>query len=152
VKRALWLPAFAVKARALPQLSKFLHATRVAKPPSLRITPDAAARESSMTGPARSKALSMAALVLAAALTAAPLAQARVQGNFDEADANHDGRVTLQEYETYVTNRLMSANGPRAERFKQLSPQEQAARLQQRFERLDKGHKGYLDRNDWNGS
>jgi Ca2+-binding EF-hand superfamily protein len=105
-----------------------------------------------MTGPARSKALSMAALVLAAALTAAPLAQARVQGNFDEADANHDGRVTLQEYETYVTNRLMSANGPRAERFKQLSPQEQAARLQQRFERLDKGHKGYLDRNDWNGS
>jgi hypothetical protein len=104
-----------------------------------------------MAGSAASKALSMAALVLAAVLTGTPLAQARVHGNFDDA-TNHDGRVTLQEYETYVTNRLKSANGPRAERFRQLSPQEQAARLQQRFESLDKGHKGYLDRNDWNGS
>jgi Ca2+-binding EF-hand superfamily protein len=113
---------------------------------------DAATRESSMAGSTPSKALSMAALVLAAALAGTPLAQARVQGNFDDADTNHDGRVTLQEYETYVTNRLMSVDGPRAQRFKQLSPQEQAARLQQRFERLDTGHKGYLDRNDWNGS
>jgi len=71
-----------------------------------------------------------------------------MKGNFDDADANHDGRVTFQEYEAYTANRLMAANGPRVQSFKQLSPQEQAARLQQRFEKRDNGHKGYLDRND----
>jgi Ca2+-binding EF-hand superfamily protein len=42
--------------------------------------------------------------------------------------------------------------GRMAQRFKQLSPQEQAARLQQRFAKMDSAHKGYLDRNDWSGS
>jgi hypothetical protein len=96
--------------------------------------------------------LRLAAFALVTVLAAAPLAHAQVKGNFDDADVNHDGHVTLQEYQTYTTNRLMASNGPRAQKFKQLSPQEQSARLQQRFEELDKGHKGYLDRNDWSGS
>ena len=74
------------------------------------------------------------------------------RGNFDDADANHDGRVSLQEFEDYATKRLAAANGRMAERFKQLSPQEQADRLQKRFNKLDHGQKGYLDRNDWSGS
>ena len=79
-------------------------------------------------------------------------AQAQIRGNFNDADANHDGHVTLQEFEVYATSRLMAANGPMARRFKQLSPADQAARLQVRFDRLDRGHKGFLDQNDWNGS
>jgi hypothetical protein len=108
--------------------------------------------ESLMIRPTQSSRWLALATAVALALLAAPAAEARVKGNFDDADANHDGRVTLQEYETYTTNRLMQANGPRAQKFKQLTPEQQAARLQQRFDALDKGHKGYLDRNDWNGS
>ncbi len=86
------------------------------------------------------------------AFLGAPAAQGQMRGSFDDADANHDGRVTLQEFESYATQQLISANGPMAQRFKQLSSQEQAARLRQRFNKKDTGHKGYLDRNDWNGS
>jgi Ca2+-binding EF-hand superfamily protein len=94
----------------------------------------------------------VAALAVAVALFAAPGAEAQMKGKFDDADANHDGRVTFQEYQAYVTSRLAAANGPRAQKFKALSPQDQAARLQQRFETLDSGHKGYLDRDDWSRS
>jgi Ca2+-binding EF-hand superfamily protein len=103
-----------------------------------------------MSRPVKSARITVVAL--AAVLLGTPVVQAQVRGNFDDADTNHDGHVTLQEYETYTTNRLMQANGPRAQQFKQLSPDEQAARLQRRFNKLDKGQKGYLDRNDWNGS
>jgi hypothetical protein len=75
-----------------------------------------------------------------------------MRGNFDDADANHDGRITRPEYDAYATQRLAASNGRMGERFKQLSPQEQAARLQHRFEKMDKGNKGYLDRSDWAGS
>ncbi len=68
-----------------------------------------------------------------------------------DADANNDGRVTLQEYETYTTNRLMARDGPMAQWFKHLSPEEQSTRLKQRFEENGRGHKGYLDRKDWDG-
>ncbi len=91
-------------------------------------------------------------LVALAVLAGAPVACAQMRGNFDAVDTNHDGHVSLQEFDTYVTNRLMAAHGVRAERFKQLSQQEQMARLQQRFAQLDRAHKGYLDRNDWPGS
>ena len=75
------------------------------------------------------------------------LAQARV--DFDQVDANHDGRITFQEFQAYATPRLMTAQGPRAERFQALSSQQQTAVLRERFNRLDQGHKGHLDRNDW---
>jgi Ca2+-binding EF-hand superfamily protein len=94
----------------------------------------------------------VASLAVLATLAGAPVALAQVKGNFDDADTNHDGRVTLQEYQTYVTHRLMASNGPRAQKFKELTPDQQAQRLQQRFDELDAGRKGYLDRKDWSGS
>ena len=93
-----------------------------------------------------------AALVAMLGLMAAYAAQAQMKGNFDDADANHDGHVSLQEYKDYVTSRLSNANGRIARRFKQLSPEDQAARLQKRFDKMDHGQKGYLDRKDWSGS
>ena len=93
-----------------------------------------------------------AALVAMIALAGAGAAQAQMKGNFDDADANHDGHVTLQEYKDYVTAYLTNANGRLARRFKQLSPEDQAARLQKRFDKMDHGQKGYLDRKDWSGS
>lgn len=94
----------------------------------------------------------LSAIAVTLAIVAAPVAQARMAGNFDDADANHDGRVTLQEFEAYVTKRLASSSGRLAERFRELSPQQQAERLQQRFMKRDHGDKGYLDRDDWNGA
>lgn len=93
----------------------------------------------------------LAKTALAAVLLVAgrPVAQAQIRGNFADADMNHDGHITLPEFDAYVANRLMSANGPLARRFRQLSPNQQAARLQQRFQKLDRAHKGYLDENDW---
>ncbi len=95
---------------------------------------------------------SSAALVALVGLLAACAAHAQMKGNFDDADANHDGKVTLQEYKDYVSNRLSTANGRIARRFKQLSPEDQAQRLQKRFTKMDHGQKGYLDRKDWSGS
>jgi len=91
------------------------------------------------------------ALAMMAALMAASTAYAKNLGNFNAADANHDGRVTLQEFSTYETQRLETSNGFTAQRFKKMTPQEQEARLQARFKELDSGNKGYLDQNDWNG-
>ena len=96
--------------------------------------------------------LGLASLALVLLVAGAPPAEARNLGRFAAADANHDGRVTLKEFEAYETARLMAANGPMAERFKALSPQEQAARIEQRFDKLDSDDKGYLDQADWNGS
>jgi hypothetical protein len=96
--------------------------------------------------------LASAAAMVAIGLLVAGAAQAQMKGNFDDADANHDGHVTLQEYKGYVTARLATANGRIARRFKQLSPEDQAARLQKRFDKMDHGQKGYLDRKDWSGA
>lgn len=89
---------------------------------------------------------------LAVTILGMPLAHAQMRGNFNDADTSHDGRITLQEFESYATQNLMAGTGFRAQRFRQMSPQQQQAVLQQRFEQMDHGHKGYLDRNDWNGS
>jgi Ca2+-binding EF-hand superfamily protein len=91
------------------------------------------------------------ALAMMVALMAASSAYAKNLGDFNIADANHDGRITLQEFSTYETQRLKASNGFTAQRFKQMTPQEQKARLQARFKELDSGNKGYLDQNDWNG-
>jgi Ca2+-binding EF-hand superfamily protein len=92
-----------------------------------------------------------AALVAVIGLMGACATQAQMKGNFDDADANHDGHVTLQEYKDYVTARLATATGRIARKFQQLSPADQAARLQKRFTKMDHGQKGYLDRKDWSG-
>jgi len=96
--------------------------------------------------------LRLATLTAVICVAFASAAQAQAKGNFDDADTNKDGRVTLQEFTAYATQRLAAANGRMSSKFKQLSPDEQAARIQKRFEKLDHAHKGYLDRNDWKGS
>jgi hypothetical protein len=95
----------------------------------------------------------------AAALAVVPLlslaggavAHAQSKVGFDAVDSNHDGRVTLQEYETFTTQRLMASSGRAAQKFKEMNPDQQESRLRARFNKLDRGHKGYLDRNDWPG-
>lgn len=87
------------------------------------------------------------AIVAASALPA----QARMLGNFDEADANHDGKVSPQEYQAYASRQMASRNGRLAQRFKALGPQEQQARLKQRFDAADADHNGMLDRKEWGG-
>jgi MipA family protein len=89
------------------------------------------------------------AVALALLMLFAGIAHSLTPSTFDDADTDHDGRITLQEFEAYVARRLQDLNGPAAQRFKQLSPPEQEARIQGRFEKADRGHKGYLDRTDW---
>jgi Ca2+-binding EF-hand superfamily protein len=81
-----------------------------------------------------------------------PLAHAQTRGNFDDADVNHDGRITLQEFESYTERYLMAGTGFRAQHFQQMSTQEQQAVLQKRFKQMDHANKGYLDRKDWTAS
>ena len=81
-----------------------------------------------------------------------PATQAQVHGNFDDADANHDGKITLQEFETYATRRLMAGKGRMAQGFRYLSPDDQKARLKKHFDAADIDHNGVLDRKEWSGS
>jgi len=78
------------------------------------------------------------------ALCVASTAHAQSAKRFDRADANHDGRISLQEYEAFAGNRMMRAKGPHAEKFRSLDPEQQASVLQRRFRKLDHGGKGYL--------
>ncbi len=91
-----------------------------------------------------------ALICLGGLLAASPALAAPKLGDFAVADANHDGQVTLQEFEAYETPRLMQAHGMLAQRFQQMSPQQQQAALQKRFDKLDSGAKGYLNQTDWN--
>lgn len=96
--------------------------------------------------------LSVLAMGIAIASTFILPAQARMLGNFDEADVNHDGKVSLQEYQAYATQQMASRSGRLAQRFKALSPQDQQARLKQRFDAADSDRNGVLDRKEWSGS
>ncbi len=87
-----------------------------------------------------------------AAIMSLPLAHAEAASRFDKADANHDGRVTFQEFEAFAGNRMMSGNGKAAQKFKQLGPDQQASMLQRRFQKLDKAHKGCLTREDFDAA
>ena len=73
-------------------------------------------------------------------------------GSFTDADTNHDGCVSLQEFETYETARLMAAHGFMAQKFQQMTPQEQSARLQAKFGQLNASGNGCLNPNEWSGS
>jgi Ca2+-binding EF-hand superfamily protein len=108
--------------------------------------------EKTMTPPGMKASLRIAALAAVMACGAACAVHAQVRGKFDDADTNHDGHVTLEEFQAYATSRLAAVSGPRAQAFKSLPPDQQAARLQKRFQALDKGNKGYLDRKDWGSS
>lgn len=93
--------------------------------------------------------LAAAAALLALVATTSVRAMA---GGFAAADADHDGKVTLPEFQAYATRMLAAGTGPVARRFQQLSPGQQAKRLQQRFDKVDSNHKGYLTPEDWDKS
>ena len=76
-------------------------------------------------------------------------AQAQMKGDFDAADSNHDGHVTFEEFSAYAKQQLDAGNSRKAQRFKQLSTDQQTAVLRKRFDRADHSHKGYLERSDW---
>jgi Ca2+-binding EF-hand superfamily protein len=76
-------------------------------------------------------------------------AQAQMKGDFDAADSNHDGHVTFDEFSAYAKQWLDGANGRKAQKFSQLSTEQQTAVLRKRFDRADRNHKGYLERSDW---
>jgi Ca2+-binding EF-hand superfamily protein len=76
-------------------------------------------------------------------------AQAQMKGDFDTADSNHDGHVTFEEFSAYAKQQLNDINSRKAQRFRQLSTQQQETVLRKRFDRADRSHKGYLDRSDW---
>ena len=86
------------------------------------------------------RALAIAGLLICAASAA----NAQSAKTFGRADVDHDGRLSLEEYETFAGNRLMKAKGPHGQKFRSLDPEQQAAVLQKRFQKLDKDHKGYL--------
>jgi|SRR5581483_7063167 len=89
-----------------------------------------------------------AAFVVLASL-AFTAVQAQMKGDFDAADTNHDGHVTFDEFSTYAKQQLDGGNSRKAQRFKQLSTDQQDAVLRKRFDQADRNHKGYLDRSDW---
>ncbi len=95
------------------------------------------------------QAVSKALIVAGLFLCIVSAAYAQPDKRFERADADHDGRVTLQEYETFAGNRLMRAKGPHAQKFRSLAPEQQAAVLQKRFHKLDREHKGYLTPEDF---
>ncbi len=86
------------------------------------------------------KAIAFAVIALCVASTA----QAQSPRRFDRIDSDHDGRISLQEFESAMGNRLMKGKGRFAEKFRALDPEQQATALQRRFHKLDKDHKGYL--------
>ena len=96
------------------------------------------------------RSLAIAALA-SVSLAAAAQAQPGSDKRFTRADVNHDGRVTFQEFESFVGNRMLKARGQRAQKFQALDPEQQVMLLQKRFQKLDRGHKGYLEPADWQG-
>jgi hypothetical protein len=67
---------------------------------------------------AESASLRIGAVVKARTLSQACEVHTEAKGNFHNADTDHDGHVTLQEFEACAMNRLAAANGPRAQAFK----------------------------------
>jgi hypothetical protein len=61
-----------------------------------------------------------------------------MKGDFGAADSNHDGRVSFDEFAAYARQKLEQANGRRAQRFKQLSSQQQTNLLRERFDKADR--------------
>ncbi len=69
--------------------------------------------------------------------------------SFQAADANHDGRISQDEFEAFARARMASSGGMRAAMFGRLAPEDQKARLDEKFAQMDSGGKGYLTPDDW---
>ncbi|GBQ27257.1 EF-hand domain-containing protein [Gluconacetobacter sacchari] len=75
--------------------------------------------------------------------------EGRRMAGFQAADTNHDGHVSRDEFESFARARMASAGGMRAAMFSRLSPEDQKARLDEKFSQMDEGGKGYLTPDDW---
>ena len=84
------------------------------------------------------------ALCLAAPAVQAQPAPPQQSKRFARADADHDGRVNLQEFQNFAGDRLMKAKGKFGQKFRSLDPEQQAALLEKRFHKLDRDNKGFL--------
>ncbi|MBB2168331.1 EF-hand domain-containing protein [Gluconacetobacter aggeris] len=73
----------------------------------------------------------------------------RRMASFQAADANHDGRVSQDEFEAFARARMASSGGMRAAMFSRLAPEDQKARLDEKFAQMDTSGKGYLTPDDW---
>jgi len=83
--------------------------------------------------------VTLALLAAAAISLVAAGAEAR-DGRFKRMDANHDGRVSYAEFESFTGQQP---------KMRQLDAQKRAKRIQRRFHRLDEAKKGYLTRDDF---
>ena len=92
--------------------------------------------------------LTLALLAAAAIALGAAAAHAR-DGRFQRMDADHNGRVSFAEFDSFTTQKMMRGSGKQATKFRQLSPEKRARRIQRRFHRLDEANKGYLTRDDF---
>lgn len=116
-----------------------------------RADPDKCCFTKEITVSRSAKKMTAVLLGFAALAAWALPAQARMLGDFQAADTNRDGKVSLQEYQAYATKQMAGRNGRLAQRFKALSPQDQQVRLKQRFDAADANHDGSLDQKEWGG-
>ena len=71
------------------------------------------------------------------------------QKDFNDADTNHDGRLSFDEFDTEVRKILASRNDFSSRGFAMLPTSAQDAVLNDEFRKMDHGQKGYLNVNDW---
>ncbi|MBS0966476.1 EF-hand domain-containing protein [Acetobacter okinawensis] len=68
---------------------------------------------------------------------------------FRSADANHDGRLSYEEFEKEVRTILENKDDFEGRGFRLLGEETQKAILNERFRKMDIGNKGYLVLSDW---
>jgi hypothetical protein len=73
----------------------------------------------------------------------------RRAASFKAADANGDDRVSQEEFEAFAKAQLANTGGMRAMMFNRLSPDDQKARLDERFAKMDTAGKGYVTMDEW---
>lgn len=71
------------------------------------------------------------------------------QKDFNDADTNHDGRLSFDEFNTEVRKILSSRDDFSSRGFAMLPTSAQDAVLNDEFHKMDHSQKGYLNVNDW---
>lgn len=71
------------------------------------------------------------------------------QKDFNDADTNHDGHLSFDEFDTEVRKILSSRDDFSSRGFAMLPTSAQDAVLNDEFHKMDQGQKGYLNVNDW---
>ena len=69
--------------------------------------------------------------------------------SFSEADKNHDGKISFEEFEIYVRSYLRKKSNFESSGFSMLPYSTQEAILKDHFDKMDVRHKGYLVQTEW---